>query len=171
MLDDGPSPTCSALVNSSISSPSCLSVGLGMVTPINDLYGVESTTMVKGEKLMRCKLASLYRLVDLFSWAHFANSYITVKKRHCSGNAARSKPGLCFTSDFCLFFFFFFSSQGRISKEQDHILIIPRGLSFAEASASNLVRLCLNVGFRSTSNHCSCLASHCVTRGNSYELM
>ncbi|CDR07965.1 unnamed protein product [Oncorhynchus mykiss] len=69
------------------------------------MYGVESTTLVKGEKQTRCKLASLYRLVDLFSWAHFASSYITV----------------------------------RVSKEQDHILIIPRGLSFAEASASNLV--------------------------------
>lgn len=52
-----------------------------MVTPINDMYGAECTTMVKGEKLMRCKLASLYRLVDLFSWAHFANSYITVSCR------------------------------------------------------------------------------------------
>ncbi|XP_036953995.1 adducin 3 (gamma) a isoform X2 [Acanthopagrus latus] len=82
-------------------------LSMGMVTPINDMYGVETSTMVKGEKLTRCKLASLYRLVDLFSWAHFANSYIT----------------------------------GRISKEQDHILIIPRGLSFAEASASNLVKV------------------------------
>ncbi|TMS22969.1 Gamma-adducin, partial [Larimichthys crocea] len=82
-------------------------LSLGMVTPINDMYGVESTTMVKGEKLTRCKLASLYRVVDLFSWAHFANSYIT----------------------------------GRVSKEQDHILILPRGLSFAEASASNLVKV------------------------------
>ncbi|XP_044044842.1 adducin 3 (gamma) a isoform X2 [Siniperca chuatsi] len=82
-------------------------LSLGMVTPINDMYGVESTTMVKGEKLTRCKVASLYRLVDLFSWAHFANSYIT----------------------------------GRVSKEQDHILIIPRGLSFSEASASNLVKV------------------------------
>uniref|UniRef100_A0A1A8RPE6 Adducin 3 (Gamma) a n=1 Tax=Nothobranchius rachovii TaxID=451742 RepID=A0A1A8RPE6_9TELE len=83
------------------------SLSLGMVTPINDLYGVESSSMVKGEKLTRCKLASLYRLVDLFSWAHFANSYIT----------------------------------GRVSKEQDHILIMPRGLSFAEASAANLVKV------------------------------
>lgn len=82
-------------------------LSLGMVTPINDMYGVESSTMVKGEKLTRCKVASLYRLVDLFSWAHFANSFIT----------------------------------GRVSKEQDHILIIPRGLSFAEASASNLVKV------------------------------
>ncbi|XP_024863668.1 adducin 3 (gamma) a isoform X2 [Kryptolebias marmoratus] len=82
-------------------------LSLGMVTPINDLYGVESSALVKGEKLTRCKLASLHRLVDLFSWAHFSNSYIT----------------------------------GRVSKEQDHILIIPRGLSFAEASAANLVKV------------------------------
>ncbi|XP_053711259.1 gamma-adducin-like isoform X3 [Synchiropus splendidus] len=82
-------------------------LSLGMVTPINDMFGVDSSTMVKGEKLTRCKLASLYRLVDLFNWAHLANSYISA----------------------------------RVSKEQDHILIIPRGLSFAEASASNLVKV------------------------------
>ncbi|XP_016890854.1 adducin 3 (gamma) a isoform X1 [Cynoglossus semilaevis] len=82
-------------------------LSLGMVTPINDLYGVEPTTLVKGEKVTRCKLASLYRLIDLFSWARFSRSYITA----------------------------------RVSKEQDHILIIPKGLSFAEASASNLVKV------------------------------
>uniref|UniRef100_A0A8C1RKP5 Adducin 3 (gamma) a n=1 Tax=Cyprinus carpio TaxID=7962 RepID=A0A8C1RKP5_CYPCA len=81
--------------------------GLGMVTPINDMFSMESSTMVKGEKQIRCKLASLYRLVDLFNWAHFTSCYVTV----------------------------------RVSKEQDHILIIPRGLSFAEASASNLVKM------------------------------
>ncbi|XP_030637355.1 adducin 3 (gamma) a isoform X1 [Chanos chanos] len=86
-------------------SPSSLS--LGMVTPINDMYGVESTNLVKGEKQTRCKLASVYRLVDLFSWAHYSTNYITV----------------------------------RVSKEQDHILIMPKGLSFAEASASNLVKV------------------------------
>ncbi|XP_056135802.1 adducin 3 (gamma) a [Lampris incognitus] len=92
---------------SSVAGFSASPFSLGMVTPINDIYGVESTSIVKGEKQMRCKLASLYRLVDLFSWAHFANCYIT----------------------------------GRVSKEQDHILIIPRGLSFAEASSSNLVKV------------------------------
>uniref|UniRef100_A0A452GN44 Uncharacterized protein n=1 Tax=Gopherus agassizii TaxID=38772 RepID=A0A452GN44_9SAUR len=55
----------------------CLS-GLGMVTPINDLPGIDTSSFVKGEKLTRCKLASLYRLADLFGWAHLANSYITV---------------------------------------------------------------------------------------------
>ncbi|NWV19081.1 ADDG protein, partial [Origma solitaria] len=79
----------------------------GMITPINDLPGVDTSSFVKGEKLTRCKLASLYRLVDLFGWAHLPNAYITV----------------------------------RVSKEHDHILIIPRGLSFSEASASNLVKV------------------------------
>ncbi|KAK2098976.1 Gamma-adducin [Saguinus oedipus] len=52
---------------------------LGMVTPINDLPGADTSSYVKGEKLTRCKLASLYRLVDLFGWAHLANTYISVK--------------------------------------------------------------------------------------------
>uniref|UniRef100_A0A8D0N5I0 Adducin 3 n=2 Tax=Sus scrofa TaxID=9823 RepID=A0A8D0N5I0_PIG len=82
-------------------------LSLGMVTPINDLPGADTSSYVKGEKLTRCKLASLYRLADLFGWAHLANTYISV----------------------------------RISKEQDHIIIIPRGLSFSEATASNLVKV------------------------------
>ncbi|NXB51055.1 PREDICTED: gamma-adducin isoform X1 [Sturnus vulgaris] len=86
------------------SSPS---LSHGMITPINDLPGVDTSSFVKGEKLTRCKLASLYRLADLFGWAHLPNTYITV----------------------------------RVSKEHDHILIIPRGLSFSEASASNLVKV------------------------------
>ncbi|NXO30881.1 ADDG protein, partial [Cisticola juncidis] len=83
------------------------SLSHGMITPINDLPGVDTSSFVKGEKLTRCKLASLYRLADLFGWAHLPNTYISV----------------------------------RVSKEHDHILIIPRGLSFAEASASNLVKV------------------------------
>ncbi|CAN8216004.1 unnamed protein product [Coccothraustes coccothraustes] len=83
------------------------SLSHGMITPINDLPGVDTSSFVKGEKLTRCKLASLYRLADLFGWAHLPNTYITV----------------------------------RVSKEHDHILIIPRGLSFSEASASNLIKV------------------------------
>ncbi|XP_066457584.1 gamma-adducin isoform X3 [Eleutherodactylus coqui] len=82
-------------------------LSLGMVTPINDVHPALEGLMAKGEKLTRCKLAAMYRIADLFGWAHLSNAYITV----------------------------------RISKEQDHILIIPRGLSFSEASASNLVKL------------------------------
>uniref|UniRef100_A0A8C8DAH5 Class II aldolase/adducin N-terminal domain-containing protein n=1 Tax=Oncorhynchus tshawytscha TaxID=74940 RepID=A0A8C8DAH5_ONCTS len=82
-------------------------LNLRMVTPVNDLYGVESASFTKGEKQCRCKLASVYRLVDLFSWAHFTSSYITV----------------------------------RVSKEQDHVLIIPQGLSFTEVTAGSLVKV------------------------------
>uniref|UniRef100_A0A3B3ZFL9 Class II aldolase/adducin N-terminal domain-containing protein n=1 Tax=Periophthalmus magnuspinnatus TaxID=409849 RepID=A0A3B3ZFL9_9GOBI len=94
-------------MTSSVAGFNTSPLSLGMVTPINDLYGADLSSMVKGEKQVRCKLASVYRLVDLFSWAHLANSYITA----------------------------------RVSKEQDHILIIPRGISYAEASASNLVKV------------------------------
>uniref|UniRef100_A0A8C9F783 Uncharacterized protein n=1 Tax=Pavo cristatus TaxID=9049 RepID=A0A8C9F783_PAVCR len=58
----------------------CFSEGYchGMITPINDLPGIDTSSFVKGEKLTRCKLASLYRLADLFGWAHLPNAYITV---------------------------------------------------------------------------------------------
>ncbi|KAF1602723.1 Gamma-adducin, partial [Eudyptes chrysolophus] len=92
---------------SSFAGFSSSSLSHGMITAINDLPGIDTSSFVKGEKLTRCKLASLYRLADLFGWAHLPNAYITV----------------------------------RVSKEHDHILIIPRGLSFSEASASNLVKV------------------------------
>ncbi|XP_056291418.1 adducin 3 (gamma) b [Pseudoliparis swirei] len=82
-------------------------ISIGMVTPVNDLFGMESPSFAKGERQSRCGLAGLYRLVDLFSWARFTTSYNTV----------------------------------RVSKEQDHVLISPRGLSFAEVTAANLVKV------------------------------
>ncbi|KAL0964467.1 hypothetical protein UPYG_G00324240 [Umbra pygmaea] len=87
----------------SLTSP----LSLGMVTPVNDLCGIESPSYTKGEKQIRCKLASVYRLVDLFSWAHLTNAYITV----------------------------------RVCKEQEHVLIAPKGLSFTEVTAGNLVKV------------------------------
>lgn len=95
------------IMASSFAGFSSSPLSLGMVTPVNDIHPAIEALMVKGEKLTRCKLASMYRLADLFGWAHLSNAYFTV----------------------------------RVSKEQDHILIIPRGLSFSEASASNLVKV------------------------------
>lgn len=80
---------------------------IGMVTPVNDLHAAEGATFAKGERQSRCKLASLYRLMDLFSWARFTSSYATV----------------------------------RVSKEQDHLLTAPQGLSFAEVTAANLMKV------------------------------
>lgn len=62
--------------------------GFGMVTPVNDLYGIESPSFAKGEKQSRCRLASVYRLVDLFSWARFTSSYITVSTSSQSRSSA-----------------------------------------------------------------------------------
>ncbi|XP_059173324.1 protein hu-li tai shao-like [Physella acuta] len=47
--------------------------------PINDLRGVESLGFAKGEKLLRCKLAALYRLVDLCGWSHGIYNHISAR--------------------------------------------------------------------------------------------
>jgi len=38
------------------------------VVPINDIRGVESMGYAKGEKIIRCKLAAVFRLMDLYGW-------------------------------------------------------------------------------------------------------
>ncbi|CAH0757003.1 unnamed protein product [Diatraea saccharalis] len=42
--------------------------GPACVLPINDIRGLEGVGYEKGEKILRCKLAAVYRLVDLFGW-------------------------------------------------------------------------------------------------------
>ncbi|CAH0394574.1 unnamed protein product [Bemisia tabaci] len=49
------------------------------VVPINDIRGVESMGYAKGEKLLRCKLAAVYRLIDLYGWAQGINNLITAR--------------------------------------------------------------------------------------------
>ncbi|XP_076435277.1 uncharacterized protein LOC143275160 isoform X2 [Babylonia areolata] len=49
------------------------------VIPINDIRGVETLGYSKQEKLLRCKLASCYRLVDLFGWTHGIYNHISVR--------------------------------------------------------------------------------------------
>uniref|UniRef100_A0AAR2M254 Class II aldolase/adducin N-terminal domain-containing protein n=1 Tax=Pygocentrus nattereri TaxID=42514 RepID=A0AAR2M254_PYGNA len=90
-------------------SPAALPVSpsITMVTPINDLHGYEPGSMVKGERLMRCKLASVHRLLDLYGWAQLTSANLTM----------------------------------RISKEQEHFLVLPDGLSYGEVTASSLVKV------------------------------
>ncbi|XP_062452683.1 beta-adducin isoform X1 [Rhea pennata] len=83
-------------------------MGPSTVTPINDLHGAgEALPLAKGERLMRCKVGSLYRLLDLYGWAQLSDTYVTL----------------------------------RVSKEQDHFLISPKGLSCSEVTASSLVKV------------------------------
>ncbi|CAF97138.1 unnamed protein product [Tetraodon nigroviridis] len=56
-----------------------LNMSLGMVTPVNDLRGSDSTSYDKGEKTLRCKLAALYRLADLFNWSELIYNHLTVR--------------------------------------------------------------------------------------------
>lgn len=53
--------------------------GSNCVVPINDIRGVESMGYAKGEKILRCKLASVYRLMDLYGWAQGVGNLITAR--------------------------------------------------------------------------------------------
>ncbi|XP_046689310.1 protein hu-li tai shao isoform X10 [Homalodisca vitripennis] len=49
------------------------------VVPINDIRGVESMGYAKGEKILRCKLAAVYRLMDLYGWTQNIYNHITAR--------------------------------------------------------------------------------------------
>lgn len=95
---------------SSHGSPANLPVApnnMMMVTPINDLQSWEPGRLVKGERLMRCKLASVHRLFDLYGWAQLSHTCLTL----------------------------------RVSKEQEHFLVLPDGLAYSEVTGSSLVKV------------------------------
>ncbi|XP_039264443.2 alpha-adducin-like isoform X2 [Styela clava] len=60
-------------------SRSQYSLGVGCVTPIYDITGSEATRYSKTEKQIRCKLAALYRLVDLNGWSEGIYNHISYK--------------------------------------------------------------------------------------------
>jgi len=55
-----------------------LKASVGRVSPINDI-NVGDTTYPKTEKLLRCKIATLYRIVDLHGWNNSLNDHISVR--------------------------------------------------------------------------------------------
>ena len=48
------------------------------VLPINDLRGVRASRYVLSERQLRCKLASLCRLVDWFGWSQLVYNHVSV---------------------------------------------------------------------------------------------
>lgn len=58
--------------------------GGSVIVPINDIRGVDSQGYSKSERLLRCKLASLYRLIDLFGWSQGIYNHITVRVCVCA---------------------------------------------------------------------------------------
>ncbi|XP_068777025.1 beta-adducin isoform X3 [Struthio camelus] len=77
------------------------------VTPIDDLHGAEAAALAKGERLMRCKVGSVCRLLDLYGWAQLGDACVSL----------------------------------RLSKEQEHFLVSPKGLCCSEVTASSLVKV------------------------------
>nr|NVI74696.1 hu li tai shao [Cucujiformia] len=49
------------------------------VLPINDIRGIEAMGYGKGEKILRCKLAAVYRLIDLCGWNQGTASLVTAR--------------------------------------------------------------------------------------------
>ncbi|XP_047109927.1 protein hu-li tai shao isoform X2 [Schistocerca piceifrons] len=59
--------------------PASVFRGSNCVIPINDIRGVESMGYAKGEKILRCKLAAVYRLMDLCGWTQGIYNSITAR--------------------------------------------------------------------------------------------
>jgi len=53
--------------------------GGSCMIPINDIRGVDNISYAKGEKMMRCKLAALYRVADLYGWSENIYNHITLR--------------------------------------------------------------------------------------------
>jgi len=49
------------------------------VVPINDIRGIDSMVYAKGEKVLRCKLAAVYRLIDLYGWTQGIYNHVTAR--------------------------------------------------------------------------------------------
>ncbi|XP_064465888.1 protein hu-li tai shao-like isoform X2 [Ornithodoros turicata] len=57
---------------------STLRGGRGLM-PVNDVRGVDGLRYSKGERLLRCKLAALCRLLDAYGWTTTAFNHVTVR--------------------------------------------------------------------------------------------
>lgn len=69
------------------------------IIPINDLRGENASKYTIAERQLRCKLASLYRLVDWLGWGQLIYNHITVSNllcvRHFPSYIRLSSPLVC----------------------------------------------------------------------------
>jgi adducin len=112
--------------------------GGSVIVPINDIRGVDSQGYSKSERLLRCKLASLYRLVDLFGWSQGIYNHVTVrvcKEMNSCLIGVDGHTSLLISNNESSFF------QARVNQEQEHFLINPFGLMYHEVTGSSLVKV------------------------------
>lgn len=50
-----------------------------VLIPVNDIRGIDTLNYAKGERLLRCKLSSLYRIMDLYGWSAGISNHISVR--------------------------------------------------------------------------------------------
>lgn len=83
LRDSGADGITSALANMMNVKPSTAASGAGIssgsVIPINDIRGLEGMSYTKNEKLLRCKLAAAYRLVEGHGWTQSIYNHISVR--------------------------------------------------------------------------------------------
>ena len=95
------------------------------VVPINDIRGIDSMKYAKGEKVLRCKLAAVYRLIELRGWTQGIYNHVTVGLGIfivCSING-------------------YLYCQARVSQDTEHFLLNPFGMLYNEVTASSLVKV------------------------------
>lgn len=67
------------LSSKALRQPVAVASGQGeTVIPINDLRGITVSKYTLAERGTRCKLAAVYRLVDMFGWSQLIYNHITV---------------------------------------------------------------------------------------------
>jgi len=69
----------SALLSDVMNIKSGTAPSSSCVVPINDIRGIDSMVYAKGEKLLRCKLAAVYRLIDLHGWTQGIYNHVTAR--------------------------------------------------------------------------------------------
>merc|ERR1711976_1118943 len=76
---DGITSVLSNMMNIKTGGNAGAGISMGSVIPINDIRGLEGMSYTKHEKLLRCKLAAAYRLVDMFGWTQGIYNHITAR--------------------------------------------------------------------------------------------
>ncbi|XP_077866117.1 alpha-adducin-like [Saccoglossus kowalevskii] len=66
----------------SLGSSNALGKGYSAIMPVADIRGLNSQSYTKGEKIIRCKLGSLYRLMDIHGWSHNIANHVSVRISH-----------------------------------------------------------------------------------------
>merc|ERR1719308_745345 len=69
----------SALLSDVMNIKSGTAPASACVVPINDIRGIDSMVYAKEEKLLRCKLAAVYRLIDLHGWTQGIYNHVTAR--------------------------------------------------------------------------------------------